>query len=145
MTTNVQCTKCDTSFYAKRNDAKYCADCQKSNSKEYVRRYYQSTRGKSLNSKRNRIRRQELQNWLNNIKSNPCSDCKQTFPAVAMQFDHVRGTKVANIGLLLTRTPVVNVKEVVLEEIEKCDLVCANCHFIREWYRGLYQNGFSDR
>ena len=60
-------------------------------------------------------------------KSRPCRDCGNTFPACAMQFDHVRGEKVANVAHLRNWE---NVPKVI-DEIAKCEVVCANCHAIR--------------
>lgn len=61
------------------------------------------------------------------LKEKPCTDCGELFPPFCMDFDHVRGTKVASISRLLSD----NKFDKVLEEIEKCELVCANCHRIR--------------
>ena len=61
------------------------------------------------------------------LKTAPCIDCGGKFPAVCMDFDHI-ADKEFNIGdarangSSLTR---------VLKEIEKCELVCANCHRLR--------------
>jgi 5-methylcytosine-specific restriction endonuclease McrA len=63
------------------------------------------------------------------LKSKPCTDCGQCFPSCAMDFDHVRETKLFGISLgMVSRT-----MEAVLAELAKCDLVCANCHRIRTW------------
>ena len=35
---------------------------------------------------------------LNNLKSNPCTDCEQIFPPEAMDFDHINGDKLFNIS-----------------------------------------------
>jgi hypothetical protein len=47
-----------------------------------------------------------------------------------LEFDHVRGKKGFDIGnwrcFGMLR---------LLEEIAKCDVVCANCHLIRGWQR----------
>lgn len=57
-----------------------------------------------------------------------CMDCNGSFPSVAMDFDHVRGEKVANIGTLCSAAaPLQKLKD----EIAKCELVCANCHRVR--------------
>lgn len=60
-------------------------------------------------------------------KDAPCMDCDQRYPHYVMDFDHRDpSTKILNVGLSrsLART---------LAEIEKCDLVCANCHRTRTW------------
>jgi hypothetical protein len=48
-----------------------------------------------------------------------------------MQFDHTGTDKVSGVGALV---PYGN-KKAVLEEVAKCELVCANCHAIRTWER----------
>ncbi|MBV8692451.1 MAG: hypothetical protein JO367_04845 [Actinobacteria bacterium] len=54
----------------------------------------------------------------------PCVDCGEADPVV-LDFDHVRGNKVANVSAL-----VFGLKkwQTVLDEIDKCEVVCANCH-----------------
>lgn len=56
----------------------------------------------------------------------PCADCRQRFPAVCMDFDHVRGTKVGNVSGMQTASI-----DTLEAEIAKCDVVCANCHRLR--------------
>ena len=70
-----------------------------------------------------RAKRRQL---INEIKSRPCMDCGKQFPPECMDFDHVRGEKVGGIYQLYTRN-----MELLMEEIDKCDLVCANCHRTR--------------
>jgi hypothetical protein len=62
------------------------------------------------------------------LKAAPCMDCGACFPPTAMDFDHVRGVKVATISYLISKK---RPWSMVLQEIDKCDLVCANCHRIR--------------
>ncbi len=69
--------------------------------------------------------------WLAEQKTGPCLDCGETFHSASMDFDHVRGMKVANIAKMWFRP-----REIVLAEIAKCDLVCANCHAHRTYCRG---------
>lgn len=59
--------------------------------------------------------------------SSPCTDCNRFFPAICMDYDHVRGTKHKAISVLVRTSSVEN----ILKEIEKCELVCSNCHRIR--------------
>lgn len=62
---------------------------------------------------------------LHEHKNVPCADCGVRYPPYVMDFDHRDGsTKVDNVGSLVGR---VNVSK-LLAEIEKCDVVCANCH-----------------
>lgn len=76
----------------------------------------------ALRSKR--IRRQFLR-WLKEL---PCADCKQTYNPVCMDFDHVRGEKVAHIVVLIERKAA---WARLAEEVQKCEIVCANCHRLR--------------
>jgi hypothetical protein len=60
-------------------------------------------------------------------KAVACADCHEFFPIICMDFDHVRGKKKFDIS---SKYDQVSMKA-LLEEIEKCDVVCANCHRIR--------------
>lgn len=62
------------------------------------------------------------------IKKNPCADCGGTFPPYVMHFDH-RDPSQKRFSVS-TLTGAGHIKS-LLAEIEKCDLVCANCHAIR--------------
>lgn len=59
--------------------------------------------------------------------TNPCADCGLFFPWYVMEFDHAHGEKserkrtVANMAGRGSTSA-------LLAEIEKCDIVCANCH-----------------
>ena len=70
--------------------------------------------------------RRKIKEFIDNLKSVPCMDCGNTFPAVCMDFDHVRGSKIFNISSAWIYS-----FDKILEEIEKCEIVCANCHRIR--------------
>lgn len=64
------------------------------------------------------------------IKDQPCVDCGGRFPEYVMEFDHARGVKEANPGDLKYGT-----LERLVSEIQKCDLVCSNCHQARTYHR----------
>lgn len=64
---------------------------------------------------------------LQTAKDRPCMDCGNRFPSCCMDFDHVRGKKTMNIGHDAWSRGL----KAVLAEIEKCDVVCSNCHRIR--------------
>lgn len=67
---------------------------------------------------------------LTELKQRPCIDCGGKFPDVAMDFDHVRGEKLFNIGQAVHHDMA---WQRLLDEVAKCDIVCANCHRIRSW------------
>ena len=81
--------------------------------------------------KRDRV--QALVAWLRQLKAGrPCADCGGIFHPVAMTFDHLPGsTKRAEVSNLVYRGS----RQLLLEEIAKCELVCANCHAIRTFNR----------
>ena len=56
------------------------------------------------------------------FRAHPCQDCGETDPLV-LEFDH-RGAKLFNIAQGLRDRN----WQTVLDEIGKCDVVCANCH-----------------
>ena len=60
-----------------------------------------------------------------------CVDCGNLYPWYVLDFDHVHGKKVANIGQMLNYFSV----EDILKEVAKCEVVCSNCHRIRTYKR----------
>jgi hypothetical protein len=74
-----------------------------------------------------RKKKRSMREFVNSLKDGPCTDCKNTFPPVAMDFDHL-GNKSFGIG-----TAVVSCrsKAQILDEVKKCELVCSNCHRVR--------------
>ena len=76
---------------------------------------------------------------LDALKAGPCMDCGGRFPPECMDFDHVRGEKLFSLGSIRNCTVKAPWRE-VLAEIEKCDLVCSNCHRTRTTRR-LKQRG----
>jgi hypothetical protein len=62
---------------------------------------------------------------LDELKQQPCADCGGAFPLACMEFDHRDPTTKA--GLVPQLTGRVGIAK-LLEEIAKCDIVCANCH-----------------
>lgn len=88
---------------------------------------------------RDRFRRHRAaQNQLlDRIRTLPCADCGRRFPPCAMEFDHRDPTtKRATLSIMAGRVKVAT----FLEEIAKCDIVCANCHRNRS-YRRRQQRG----
>ena len=76
-------------------------------------------------------RKQVVRLVLKYLKSKPCVDCGGRYPPPVMDFDHVRGKKVKQVGLLINWGDL----KLLLDEVAKCDLLCANCHRLRTWTR----------
>lgn len=68
--------------------------------------------------------------FIAEIKDVPCVDCGHRFHHCAMDFDHVRGVKSFNIAQQLNHR---TLDEIIEEIVSKCEVVCANCHRVREW------------
>jgi hypothetical protein len=106
----------------------YCIECRR----EYMKRHYARNVAKYRlrAGRRNEQRREAVRRIIREAKNRPCSDCGVQYPVYVMDFDHRDGgEKRFNIGrdALGGRCTV----EALRDEIEKCDVVCANCHRMR--------------
>lgn len=68
--------------------------------------------------------------FINSYKTNkPCVDCGKCFNPWQMDFDHLPN-KQKKFKISKAATTKVSFEE-ILQEIDKCELVCVNCHRIR--------------
>lgn len=96
--------------------------------RECNKRYYD--RHKKLYYNKNLKRRRMLMSFINTLKDKPCKDCGVKYPSYVMDFDHRDSSqKTSSVSHMATLHYASRTK--ILEEIDKCDLVCANCHRIR--------------
>jgi hypothetical protein len=72
-------------------------------------------------------RRREVREFLAASKTGPCKDCKNNYPPVAMDFDHLFNKICGVSKIIKSNISITKLKS----EISKCDLICANCHRIR--------------
>ena len=80
-------------------------------------------------------RRQELKKWVRGLKlAQGCVECGYRHHHAALHFDHVRGSKIADVQDLVHRG---YGKKVILREVAKCEIVCANCHAVRTYRRAI--------
>jgi hypothetical protein len=96
----------------------WCRDCFKS--------YYDEKRAhhRRRNNALKAVRVREAQAFvLEYLKSRPCIDCGEADPVV-LEFDHV-GPKRADVSTLVRRGVL---RSVLVAEMARCDVVCANCH-----------------
>lgn len=85
-------------------------------------------------------KRYELADWVDTLKTAPCTDCGLTYPPYVMDWDHLpEFEKVKPIGVMVNNR---TTKEKILSEIAKCELVCANCHRERTAARGQWGGRF---
>jgi len=112
------------------NNKQYRASTCKVCDRLGCKRYYTHNKKKSLDNQ-NKRRKKALE-FFRALKEQPCADCGNRFHPCVMDFDHREGEiKLFGIGRDYYKHP----KEQVLAEIEKCDLVCANCHRMRTFNR----------
>ena len=111
-----------------------CRDCNKA----YLKAHYQANlayyAAKARRHKR-KVQQENHRQLLAYFAEHPCVDCGETDPVV-LQFDHVRGKKVACVGVLLRNG---RRWATVQDEIAKCEVRCSNCHWRRtaaqfNWY-----------
>ena len=119
------CTKCDKekplSQYSKKREGKlhsWCKGCVSENSKAH----YQANKTNYM--KRNTARKEAARDYVYNyLLTHPCVDCGEK-DLVVLEFDH-QGNKEYNIHRMI---PSGATPQALQKEIDKCEVVCANCH-----------------
>jgi len=93
---------------------------------EAVRRYRE--RHPKRGAQHTRVTKQAHRALLSEIKlERGCADCSYRGAPEALDFDHLPGSdKRRNVGAMLGYS-----WEAILSEVDKCEVVCANCHRIR--------------
>lgn len=77
------------------------------------------------------LRREELKNWYRDFKATlKCERCGQDHPAT-IQFHHpdpsikeFEISRAVHNGFSI---------ETIMKEVEKCEILCSNCHLIEHW------------
>ena len=104
-----------------------CRDCMKA----YRKKHYEANKETyKVNIQANREERKiGIEKYLYGyLMANPCVDCGNSDPRV-LEFDHKDPElKKCNVSQLLTGD---YIWDTVFEEIQKCEVRCANCHRIR--------------
>jgi hypothetical protein len=95
------------------------------------RRWYHANKAKVLEKKRRK--KDRLRALVRERKARPCADCGVSYPYYVMDFDHVTEDKVMIISKLVLR----GATNLLMVELEKCEVVCSNCHRIRTHERLL--------
>jgi hypothetical protein len=99
----------------------FCRPCRAN----YGRAHYEANRRRYIAQAKAQKQKLMLErtSWLiDYFRLNPCSDCGEADPIV-LEFDHLRNKTFA-IGPALSQRS----WKSILAEIEKCEVVCANCH-----------------
>lgn len=98
--------------------------------RSYLKRKEQvKARAKEWNSRQRLV----LREIINLHKQRGCTDCGGHFHTEAMEFDHIGVDKTFEISTAVSQG---RVSVATLEaELEKCEVVCANCHRVRTYER----------
>jgi len=107
----------------RKRGGSYSRACQNAYSKEHYRR------NASAHKKRRSVNRlgyiSTNQRWMvEYLQGKGCVDCGEMDPIV-LEFDHVSGTKVDDIGNMIRRGWG---RHRIVAEVAKCVIRCANCH-----------------
>lgn len=121
MKVSLSCQVCGAPFQGRR-DALYCSSkCRSASSRKNLGAEYLATYGKT--------RRALNRKWIDEYKvARGCVDCGYNAHPVALDLDHVTGTKHKNVTLMMGYS-----RERLQEELAKCVVRCANCHRIRHF------------
>lgn len=125
---NCQLPKPFSEFHRRGNGYQtWCKNCRRL----YDQAYHRRNRERRVRQKR--AQHAALVSWYRELKAHtPCADCGGVFHHAAMTWDHLPGArKRADVSSLLQR----HSRAALLEEIAKCELVCANCHAARTFRR----------
>ena len=117
-----------------RGHQAWCKSCRRAYDADYHRRHAQRRKRQAYR------RHRAVVEWYRGLKDAPCVDCGGRFHHAAMQWDHLPGSvKKNDLGRLVNG----HSRAVILDEIAKCELVCANCHAVRSYERarGVAQPG----
>lgn len=107
----------------------YCYACRAA----YRRAHYLRHRQRYIEmaaARRDREVERRTRFLLEYLASHPCVDCGETDPIV-LEFDHIGEKRFGISSGLRDRS-----WQDVLDEIEACEVVCANCHRRRTYRRG---------
>lgn len=98
----------------------YCVDCNRA----YGKKNYQENKERYFRLAKKRD--DELDKLINDFKDKPCADCNQKYPPYVMDLDHVDpSTKEFKVSTMRRRKMAF---EKIIAEMNKCEVVCANCH-----------------
>lgn len=132
-----RCHECKPSLeFAWRRKARgqrdsYCRDCRAA----YKQEHYSKNRQRYVDNAAAWRRRTLDERWeylRAYLAEHPCVDCGET-DLLVLEFDHLRDKEfVISVGITHKPWPA------VLREIEKCEVLCANCHRRRSAARHGY-------
>jgi hypothetical protein len=88
----------------------------------YMKGYRQRNKDKFSMLRKARVNRRKL--WVDRFKDKPCADCGIKYHPWQMDFDHLN----PRLKAFVISQNMLTSLSVLKREIEKCEVVCANCH-----------------
>ena len=126
---DVVCANCHAVRSAQRHEQKVTPNWKRGQRSQDVTPAYARYRDTHMASSKRR--NQQRKNLFDSLRSLPCLDCLRRFPSEVMEFDHRDpALKIAPLSKLLFGR-----LDVFFAELQKCDLVCRNCHRVRTFGR----------
>jgi hypothetical protein len=97
----------------------------------YQRANWKKYRDPKRTARAVKVRNSAIRKWFRELKATlHCKDCGENHPA-CLQFHHRRRSeKTGDMATLLSRNWS---RQRILEEVAKCDVLCANCHAKLHW------------
>jgi hypothetical protein len=127
-----RCSRCkeekDESEFQRNSSAKdglqdQCRACRRETDRQiYLKRSEEQKERYNEWNRQNSAR--NIRKAYEYLREHPCVDCGETDPIV-LEFDHVNGEKHAEIANMLRSG---RTWERIWEEVQKCEVRCANCH-----------------
>jgi hypothetical protein len=122
-------------FYTRqRKTSVYYSYCCKQCHSQQAKQNYKTNPSPAI--ERTRKRNKQILTKIRKEKDKPCADCGIKYPHYVMEFDHKGNKKLFGIANKTGRK-----WETIKAEIDKCDVVCSNCHREREY--GIDKRGQS--
>lgn len=130
------CSKCNIekplSEYNSKGKNKfqpYCRPCDNQHAREYYKKNKEKQKKQIYASRK--LRTEKIKKEIRELKeSTPCADCGINYPYYVMDFDHL-DSKEHNVSNMIGWAKI----ETIKNEINKCEIVCSNCHRIRTHQR----------
>jgi len=108
----------------------WCKTCNKENMKSYYKSNKEKVKYENYQNKK-KYRVEKKEKLLDYLRNNSCIDCGNSDIRV-LEFDHVRGEKKMDVTKMVSSA---YSWDKIQEEIDKCEVVCSNCHKIRTYSR----------
>lgn len=132
----IVCIKCSNEYECYGQRRKICRPCKQEYDRDYYSKKSKEYKEKKFLRKKDRAIVAKQFIW-DHLKNNPCVTCGEADPVV-LEFDHIiQSEKEYTISDMQTYSI-----KMIKKEIEKCRILCANCHRRRtsvqmDWYKNI--------